>query len=369
MPSLRGSPTLHNISYFCYICSQSLIEMSTNKNAQLRYQVLDRCFSNFQRQYSFDDLVEAVNEKLLDLTGKKVSPRQIRDDIKFMRDSVGYAAPIEAYILDGKKCFYQYSDHDFRIFRKEISEEAMEAVRKTIGLLSQYRGLPTNGWMEEVISSIEVNLGMKPNVDNLVSLDRNSELLGLQFLSDVIDYTIAHQPLNITYRPFGRDARLITLHPYHVKQYNNRWFLWGWNEQRARIANLALDRIEKIQKSDVAFRPNVTVDFSTFFDDIIGVTVPGDNVPRQTFILQFSPDRLPYIMSKPMHPSQRVVSEPNCIISVTVKPNREFESLIFSYGADVKILSPTSFRDQFAQKINQIQKYYASVKNDSTDNN
>ncbi|MCM1139328.1 MAG: WYL domain-containing protein, partial [Muribaculum sp.] len=278
----------------------------------------------------------------------------------------GYAAPIETYPLDGKKCYYQYSDRDFRIFRKEISEEAMEAVRKTIGILNQYRGLPTNGWIEEVISSIEVNLGMKPNVENLVSLDRNSELQGLQFLSDLIDYTIASQPLDITYRPFGRDARVVTLHPYHVKQYNNRWFLWGLDEQRGCIANLALDRIEKIMKSAVAFRPNDLVDFSTFFDDVIGVTVPGDDVPCQTFQLQFTPGRFPYIVSKPMHRSQRVVSERKCIISVSVKPNREFESLIFSYGADVKILSPLSFRDHFAEKINQLQKYYESVKKKNT---
>lgn len=71
--------------------------MSTNKNAQLRYQILDRCFSNFRQRYTIDDLVEEVNEKLYDLNGTEVSLRQIREDIKFMRDSVGYNAPVEAY--------------------------------------------------------------------------------------------------------------------------------------------------------------------------------------------------------------------------------------------------------------------------------
>ena len=71
--------------------------MSTNKNAQLRYQILNRCFSNFRQRYTIDDLVEEVNEKLYDLNGTEVSLRQIREDIKFMRDSVGYNAPVEAY--------------------------------------------------------------------------------------------------------------------------------------------------------------------------------------------------------------------------------------------------------------------------------
>lgn len=69
--------------------------MATNKNAQLRYQIPDRYFSNFGRQYTIDDLVEEVNDRLLDINGTEVSLRQIREDIKFMRDSVGYNAPIE----------------------------------------------------------------------------------------------------------------------------------------------------------------------------------------------------------------------------------------------------------------------------------
>lgn len=52
--------------------------MSANKNAQLRYQILDRCFSNFRQGYTIDDLVEEVNEKLYDLNGTEVSLRQMK---------------------------------------------------------------------------------------------------------------------------------------------------------------------------------------------------------------------------------------------------------------------------------------------------
>ena len=43
--------------------------MPTNKNAQLRYQILDRCFSDFKHKYTFEDLKEKVNDALYDLTG------------------------------------------------------------------------------------------------------------------------------------------------------------------------------------------------------------------------------------------------------------------------------------------------------------
>lgn len=72
--------------------------MPTNKNAQLRYQVLDRCFSDFNRRYDIEDLLEEVNEKLYDLFGddSTIKERQLREDIKYMRERVGYNAPIKA---------------------------------------------------------------------------------------------------------------------------------------------------------------------------------------------------------------------------------------------------------------------------------
>ena len=71
--------------------------MATNKNAQLRYQILDRCFSNFQKRYEIEDLRKEVNEQLKDIANTDVSDRQIREDIKFMRDRMSWRAPIVAY--------------------------------------------------------------------------------------------------------------------------------------------------------------------------------------------------------------------------------------------------------------------------------
>lgn len=77
--------------------------MPVNKNAYLRYQILDQCFSNKHRKFSFDELVNFVSDKL----GYNISPRQIRDDIANLRMGP-YYAPIKATPYDGKKCFYHY---------------------------------------------------------------------------------------------------------------------------------------------------------------------------------------------------------------------------------------------------------------------
>ena len=40
--------------------------MPTNKNAQLRYQILDRCFSDFHHKYFLEDLLDKVNDSIID---------------------------------------------------------------------------------------------------------------------------------------------------------------------------------------------------------------------------------------------------------------------------------------------------------------
>lgn len=171
--------------------------MSANKNAQLRYQILDRCFSDFRHRYTIDDLVEEVNERLYDLNGTEVSLRQIREDIKFMRDSVGYNAPIEAYPLEGRKCYYRYADRDFTIFNNELSAEEVKNLSQTINILRRFRGMPSFSWIEEVVSNLEYRFGGKTAQENVISFDQNERLRGLEHLPALIEAATHHQALRM----------------------------------------------------------------------------------------------------------------------------------------------------------------------------
>ena len=342
--------------------------MPTNKNALLRYQILDRCFSNRYRKYTIEDLVDAVNEALYDMYGSEVSMRQIRDDIKYMRDRVSYNAPIEAVPFDGKRCYYRYSDPNYTIFNTELTTEEVTKLCSTINMLGRYRG-GANRWLEEVISNLELRFGIKTNREHVVAFEQNEQLRGLEFLSELIDSAINHQPLNLLYRTYNGKETNVVIHPYHVKQYNNRWFLFGLEQtpNGDRIANRALDRIVKFSISNVPFVPNTSIDFSTRFDDVVGVTIPDDDVQKETVVLKFEPDRFPYVVSKPIHHSQKVLNEDECILQIEVRPNKELESVIFSYFPHVEVLEPATLREQFKEKISNNLKKYLSVQKDRTD--
>ena len=337
--------------------------MPTNKNAQLRYQILDRCFSDFHRTYSIEDLLDKVNESLMELYGTQVSIRQIREDIKYMRDRVSYNAPIETYPFDGRKSYYRYSDPSFSIFNDELTIKEVETLRHAIDTLSRFRGVPANAWLEDVISNLEFRFGMKSETEHVVSFDNNALLKGTEFLGELIESALNHQPLNLLYRTFAGKEHAAVIHPYHIKQFNNRWFLIGSQEgsHGHYITNKALDRIVKFSRANVPFIPNTEIDFNEYFKDIVGVTLPEDHPVAEEVLLKFDEARFPYVVNKPIHPSQEVEDEEQHIIKLMVRPNKELEACIFSFGNQVEVLRPEWLRQQIASKIKDLLKKYSIV--------
>ena len=344
--------------------------MPTNKNAQFRYQILDRCFSDFSHKYDFDTLLEKVNDYLEDVQGgdSMIGVRQLRGDINAIRKMLPHGIYLDAKPYYDKKCYYRYSERDFSIFQNELSADEVQELRSTIDMLSRYRGVPNHAWLEEVISNLEYRFGIKSNSENVVAFEQNEQLQGLEYLSEVIDAAVNHTPLIIYYRTYKGKEFTSTLHPYHVKQYNNRWFLFGYEEGSGKIANKALDRIQHISLANVPFKANTSIDFGHFFDDVVGVSIPNDDVEKDTIILRFTEARFPYVTSKPIHKSQTILSENECTISLEVKPTRELEQQILSFGSDVEVLSPESFRAQIGRKIADNYKKYFPVQNECIDN-
>jgi len=341
--------------------------MPQNKNAVIRYQALDRCFSDFRHRYYMDDLIDACAEALMEYTGyDSVSRRTVFEDITFMESEQGWRIPLDR-LKDGKKVYYRYKYRDFSINKQELTADELSQLRTTILLISRYRGLPSNEWLEEVISNLEYRFHLKPNSENVLSFEQNQSLKGIEHLSPLIDATIYHQTLQITYRSFAERESVWTIYPYYLKQYNNRWFLFGLNATYNSISNLPLDRIEKIEHTDLPFLENKDVDFDTYFDDIVGVTKPKPNVSVETVMLKFDKKRFPYIISKPIHQTQTVVDETNCILSIKVRPNKELEALILSFGAQVEVLSPASLRQQISKKLAENLKFYFPVQLDCTE--
>ena len=328
--------------------------MPQNKNAFLRYKILDRCFSGSVR-YSIDELLDFVNDELEAQGEYGISLRQLRDDIKNMRSV--YDAPIEARPNWGRKCYYAYADEEYSIFKSGISDEDYNALRSTLEMLAKYK--VTNVWLEDVITNLECRFDIVPNTEKLVFFDENRNLKGLELLGDIIKHTVAHEAIDVVYRSYRGHEETYCFHPYCVKQYNGRWFVLGYGSSHDKTFNFALDRICSFKKSDTAFVENEFFDIDEYYKDIIGVTQPDDRFPDAIDVqLKFDPKRFPYVVSKPLHSSQRVVNEQECIVEIRVKKNRELKQCIYSYMPNVEVLSPEFLRKEIVTEIKRnLEKY------------
>lgn len=341
--------------------------MPTNKNAQLRYKVLDRCFGDWDRLYSLEDLLDCVNEKMTEMGCGKVTDRTIKADIKFMRDSDGFNAPIRAHktcdSYRGIVWCYRYDTPDFSIFNSELSEKDVADLQSVIDMLGRYRGIPAYQWVDEVISNLKYRFGLNTKNECLISFDQNENIQGLQYLADIIDATMRHKVLNVTFKPFTENEPMkLVIHPYFIKQWNQRWFLFGLNPEAEMIWNLPLDRIVgRVTVNDkVQFIRNVNVDFNKFFDDVVGVSFI-ESAEIGEIRLKFSENRFPYVVTKPLHKSQKIIDADNHIISIKVKWNTELDQMILAFGPDVEVLEPQWYRDYFKDKISENYKIYFEV--------
>lgn len=325
--------------------------MATNKHAQIRYLALDKCFSNFGRKYYIEDLVKACNDAIYDFTGKQegVKKRQVYEDIKFMESLAGYHIDIERF-KDGRKIFFKYRERDYSINKSPLNEVEVNQINEVLLTLSRFKGMPQFEWVDEISSRLQ-SLSRQDDV-KIIDFEQNQFLKGLKYITPLFNAIFFKRVLEVKYLSFkGENEITNIIHPYFLKQYNLRWFLFGLNEKESKISNQALDRIISIKELDYEYKPNTEIDFNEYFDDVIGVTILPK--PLELVTLLVTNDLWPYIKTKPIHGSQKQPQfTPNgVIIELELIINYEFISVLLSYGERLKILSPVSLIDDVKGKL------------------
>ncbi len=304
--------------------------MPTNKAAALRHRILDELLQN-RRGYTLDQLRERITERL-DLASLGV--RTLKGDLSYLRHE--FDAPIAC-----RQGRYAYQDPAFSIFQGGLSAAEAEALARTRGLLAQFRELPHGQEIAEILEKVAQRIRYQPpHAASVVEFARNESATGVRWLGPLYAAIRDQQPLRLTYTPFGRATEALRVHPYYLKEYNQRWFLLAYDEARQDISVLGLDRIGAIAEYLVAFRPD-TRDWKDYFAEVIGVTVPRE-VPVETVRLRFRRARGHYVVTKPLHASQVVVAETEAHITleIRVRHNPELESRLLSFGHDVQVLAP-----------------------------
>jgi predicted DNA-binding transcriptional regulator YafY len=327
--------------------------MAINKNALIRFHALDKCFSNFSKKFYLEDLLEKCNDALYELNpdGDGIKKRQLFEDIKFMESTQGWSIPLER-IKEGRKVYYRYENSDFSINKQPMNELEAEKLKSALMVLSRFKGMPQFQWVNELILKLQEAFKLESHSREIISFDANEYLKNIHFLGDLFNAILYKKVLQIEYQSFKSD--LITtfeIHPYYLKQFNNRWFLIGHRFEFENLTNLALDRIISFTETNKQYQDS-TIDFNDYFDDVIGVSIPPESSVAK-IILKASNELTPYILTKPIHGSQKRISDNDegFTFSIEVIPNHELEKLILSFGEGLKVVEPVSFRERIKERL------------------
>lgn len=347
--------------------------MPANKNALIRYKTIDNCLRNRYRRWTLDDLVEACSDALYDMEGirKGVSVRTVQGDIQIMRsDKLGYNAPIEVY--DHK--YYRYAAEDYSITDMPMSQNDFEVMQESVDMLRQLEDFEQFSEMSDVISRLQDKLSIsRNNRKPIIHFDSVPNLKGLKLLNPLYNYIAHKQTLRVVYKSFSATHPTeFILFPYLLKEFRNRWFLFGSRAKDMILYNLALDRIISVEPMEsVPYCENPDFDSEHFFDDVIGVSKNIKNTPHR---IKFwaSPEQSKYIKTKPIHPSQRLIKESpedgSCTFRIDVVINFEMFSVFMSYGPGIKILSPRYARCYMRDKLKEAADLYERFVGDEDGN-
>jgi predicted DNA-binding transcriptional regulator YafY len=326
--------------------------MAVTRNAWLRYKVLDRCLGNSGRKYTFNDLKDEIDAALIEIDPiyEGLSVRQLRKDIQFLQSDAGYNAPIEI-IIEGRQRYYRYSER-FSIHQNPLNETEYRQLQQAISTLRNFEGRQEFEWLNELGPQLDDKLGAKSHKP-IIGYETNIDYSGSIHIPELFNAILNKRVLSLVYKPFKGEPILVTCHPYYLKQYNGRWFLFGRHEELENDQwNFPLDRIESITETNLTYLNDKT-DWEDYFYDIVGVTKP--NRPEEEIKLRISANRLPYIRTKPLHPSQKIKTDEsgNTLVYLRVIPNLELRSLILSFGSDIQVYEPHWLRREL---INIIEK-------------
>jgi len=326
--------------------------MAGTRNQEERIEVLDKLFSN-NRKWTSKELIS----KIADETGS--SPIDQRTLFRYFNYLEEKGAPLHRpERADG----HYYYKHRFSIKEIILDAEEVASLKKAIDILKEVDNFELLEEVDTIIKKLENRIHANiSEVITIVQFEKHTISSGHEYINDLLEATKGRVALRVSYQPYSQlNATERIVHPYLLKEFRNRWFLFGREHEAKRITIYALDRIKKIKPSQQEYVRNDLFDPNEYFKFLIGVSVPEGAKP-ETIEIKVHKQSVPYILSKPIHFNQEITKknkDGSMIIRLNLIINYELKSILLSYADGIEIKKPAHFKNEMKRVIGEMKKFY-----------
>jgi predicted DNA-binding transcriptional regulator YafY len=156
--------------------------------------------------------------------------------------------------------------------------------------------------------------------------------------------------------PTNRDVE-----PYALKEFKGRWYLLAKDFKDNMLKTFGLDRILELDITKKKFIVPANFNANAYFEYCYGIIVPDDEeFDPEEIILSFEPQQGKYIVSYPLHESQKVLvnNEKELRVSLYLFITHDLIMELLSFGDKMKVIQPQSLIDDLKQVYKTAQKQY-----------
>ncbi len=261
--------------------------MAVNKYTAIRHRIIDQKIgSKYQPFPTKEELRQSCEEALYGSTnGNHISDSTIEKDLQYMK--LEYDAPIK---FSRSHNGYYYTVEGYSI---DLNADQIDAIKMAANVLSQFKNTAIfsefHSAIDKILDRVNISSDIQDEaIDRFVQFETAPVIVGTEYLGELLEAIKAKKSVVLGYQKFQSDEiKQRSINPYLLKEYQNRWYVIGYDIDDGFVKTYSLDRIKTLAISTFNFVVDASFDYDRFFKYNVGITTL--NQEPEDILLSVSP--------------------------------------------------------------------------------
>lgn len=221
------------------------------------------------------------------------------------------------------------------------------------------KGHGIRNWMMNALSLNNILTESAAMKDRIIFEDIPSSQ---NFLVPIMKAMKEGNKIYVKYQSFRMDEPAeISLNPYCVKSFKQRWYLLASTDENPEPHIYALDRFVEVKQGHQEFHLSENFNAEDYFAPYLGYPLGSEKYGSPVTVkVKVNAHQRDYFRTLPLHPSQEEIEihDDYSIFTYRVIPNFYLKKELISYMDAVEVLEPEKFRIDIKNTISHIFNKY-----------